>query len=113
MAKVALTLQNLQDGNFLDQINEQIAVANLAVGASNDAKAKAEIVVKIVIESGDADDCFRKITPSIAVKAPPLPKKSTIYPVAIINGKRVIAVDPTQDGEQMKMPGVTPIRAAS
>ncbi|MDD5304674.1 MAG: hypothetical protein PHS14_16390 [Elusimicrobia bacterium] len=111
--KTALTFQDLQDGEFLETVNDAIKKANTAVGASDDSKAKAEITIKITVENGDSEGYFRRVTPTLALKTPASPKRPTIYPVHTINGERVIAVDPTQDGEQMKMPGVTPIRNAS
>jgi hypothetical protein len=103
--KQALTLQNLQDGDFIEQVNEAILEANTAIGASDNPKAKATLTIQIVIEPGDTDGYFRKVTPSLVVKAPALPKKPSLYPVQRIGGEMVIAVDPAQDGTQMKVPG--------
>jgi hypothetical protein len=106
MEKQPLTLENLDGGRFLDRINAKIVEASASLDQVDNPKAKAEVVIKLVIANADDDGDFRTVTPSLTTKEPAQPTQAKLYPVRNMGGQRVIVVDPEQDGDQMKLPGV-------
>ena len=108
MNRELLTIDHLNEGRLVAQINEAIQAASRAIDESDNPKAIAKIAVEIKI--APEGDNFRKVTSAVKISAPAPAAKAEILAVNAIDGVRgIVASDVIED--QLSLPGVANIAA--
>ncbi len=107
MAKEALTLSHLSDGEVLRKLNDAIQEASQALDDTDNPKATAKVTLEIKLSSDTSGGNFRTVASAIKVTAPAPAAKKEIFPVNNINGSRLMTVDLELKDDQLQLPGVT------
>ena len=106
MAKEALTLAHIAEGDLLRKINDAIQEASQALDDSDNPKATAKVQVEIKLTSDTSSGNFRTLQSSVKLTAPAPAAKREVFPVNNINGQRLMTVDPELKDDQLALPGV-------
>ncbi len=104
MAKEALTLAHLADGDIERQVNDALQKASQAIDASDNPKASAKVTLEVKLSS-DSDN-FRTVASSVKLTAPAPASKKEVFPVNRVNDVRIMTVDPELKDDQLQLPGV-------
>ena len=107
MSKQILTIQNLRNGEFVQEVNDAILQATGGLLASNNPKGKATVAVTLELKPYGKDGVFVEVTPSVAVKIPTAAKEAELMAIGEVDGVRGVVTDaPVPAPDQPKLPGV-------